>query len=146
MAKKPENQFITSVHKHVPPSQLYRMKNHNAYVGGVPDVYYSGSPGPSGSSNDLWVEYKYIPVTTPRADVVPDLSRQQFDWIKGRRSEGRSCWVIVGSKNGGVIFTDLDEMQNGITAFEYLDRLVDRKTLMKTIHLYCTGEETDGRI
>ena len=135
MARKPENQFITSVHKHLPPSQLYRMKNNNPYVGGIPDVWYSGSP------HDLWVEYKYLPVATPRADVVPDLSKQQYDWIKNRRAEGRSVWVIVGSKSGGVIFTDLDEMREGISAYEYLDRLVDRKTLMETIHKYCSGEK-----
>lgn len=137
MAKKPENQFITSVHKHCPPSQLYRMKNNNPFVGGIPDVWYSGEP------NDLWVEYKYIPVETPRAQVVPDLSRQQLNWIKGRRAEGRSVWVIVGSRKGGAIFDCEREMTEGITALEYLDRLKDRKTLMETIRTYCTGEESE---
>lgn len=143
MAKKPENQFITSVHKHCPPSKLYRMKNNNPYVGGIPDVWYSGSPGRNGFSSDLWVEYKFIPVSTPKSQVVPDLSRQQLRWIKDRRAEGRNVWVIVGSRNGGVIFENLTEMECGITALEYLDRLVDRKTLMKTIRVYCTGEADD---
>lgn len=139
MAKKPETQFTTSIHKHIPSRLLYRMKNNNPYVGGIPDVWYSGS------KTDLWVEYKYIPITTPREQVVPSLSKQQLRWIKDRYGEGRNVWVIVGSKNGGVIFKDLQEMETGITALEYVDRLQSRSALMHSIYEHCTGEVYNAR-
>lgn len=135
MAKKPENQFITSVHKHIPISHLYRMKNNNPFVGGIPDVYYSGS------LSDLWIEYKFITATTPRNTVVPSLSKQQLAWIKGRQSEGRSVWVVIGCKNGGVILKDTGEMEHGITPLEFLERVITRKQLIETIYKYCTGEK-----
>lgn len=135
MPVKPENQFITSIHKHLcPPSQLYRMKNHNAYVGGIPDVWYSGP------KSDLWIEYKFIKSRNPRNQVVPDLSKLQLRWITGRNRDGRSVWVVIGNPDGGVILTDVQEMQDGISAFEFLDRLKSRKELALTIQQFCTGE------
>lgn len=101
---QPENTFIASVHRHLPPS-LYRMKNHNQYNGGIADVWYSGK-------RDLWIEYKFIAVPK-RPDTIIDLinkplkgdsviSTLQQEWLKSRHFEGRNVGVIVGSKDGGV--------------------------------------------
>lgn len=100
----PENDFITSVHRHLPAS-LYRMKNHNQYNGGIADVWYSGN-------KDLWVEYKFITVPK-RPDTVIDLiskppkgdsiiSTLQKEWLESRHAEGRAVGVIIGCKGGGV--------------------------------------------
>lgn len=92
----PENTFISSVHRHL-PVDLYRMKNHNQYNGGIPDVWYSGL------KDDLWVEYKFIVLPKKNDTVVRiDLSHLQQEWITARLKEGRNLAVIVGSKDGGV--------------------------------------------
>lgn len=99
----PENTFIASVHRHL-PKELYILKNHNQYNGGIADVWYSGK-------RDLWVEYKFI-VVPKRDDTLVDLvggknppiSYLQQDWLGKRHDEGRNVGVIVGSKDGGVWF------------------------------------------
>ena len=107
------------------------MKNHNEYIGGIPDVWYSGN------LNDLWVEYKYLPISTPRNIVVPDLSLKQLYWIKSRRAEGRNVWVIVGYKLGGVIFTDLNDIEHGIRPGDFLDRTLTRQKIAEEIGAFC---------
>jgi len=114
------------------------MKNHNAYVSGIPDVWYSGH------SDSLWVEYKYVPVTRPTAPVVPDLSVQQLHWIKSRKEEGRNVWVIIGCKPGGVIFYDANEMRDGISASAFLGRMQTRKELALQIYHFCQKEHFNG--
>jgi hypothetical protein len=98
----PENTFIASVHRHLPP-ELYRMKNHNQYNSGIPDVWYSGYKA------DLWIEYKFI-VLPKRADtmIVPNLSNLQHEWLLQRHMEGRRVGVIVGCKEGGVWIKNTD--------------------------------------
>lgn len=103
MSSKPENTFIASVHKHL-PKDLYCMKNHNQYNGGIADVWYSGA-------SDLWIEYKFIQVpqrSTTVIDLVgskyPAISPLQQEWLRGRHAEGRNVGVIVGCKEGGVWF------------------------------------------
>lgn len=108
------------------------MKNHNDYVGGIPDVWYSGN------RNDLWVEYKYLPIKQPRSNVVPDLSPKQLHWIKSRRNEGRNVWVIVGYKLGGVIYSDLDDIEFGISPEEFLVRTTSRRGLAAAIEYFCS--------
>ena len=107
------------------------MKNHNEFIGGIPDVWYSGN------LSDLWVEYKYLPISTPRKVVIPDLSVKQLHWIKCRRTEGRSVWVIVGYKHGGVIYTDIDDMERGIGPDDFLARTLSRKELALEIESFC---------
>lgn len=131
MSKGPENTFISSVHKHL-PAKLYHMKNHNAYVGGIADVWYSGV-------RDLWVEYKFI-VVPKRPDTVIDLltgknpaiSYLQQEWLRSRHEEGRSVGVIVGSKDGGVWFPGL-AWDRTYTADEFRKRLQSRKELAGVI-------------
>lgn len=131
MSKGPENTFIGSVHKHL-PAGLYHMKNHNAYNGGIADVWYSGV-------SDLWVEYKFI-VVPKRPDTVIDLltgknpaiSYLQQEWLRSRCGEGRSVGVIVGSKNGGVWFPGLAWAQPFSTK-DFLQQLSTRKDLAGVI-------------
>jgi hypothetical protein len=111
------------------------MKNHNDYVAGIPDDWYSADP------HDLWVEYKYLPISNPRKPVIPDLSPQQFHWIKSRKNEGRNVWVIVGYKSGGVIYTDLNDMERGIGADDFLARTLTRQELAQTIEAFCSKKQ-----
>lgn len=122
----PENTFIQSVHRYL-PVDLYKMKNHNQYNGGIPDVWYSGPAG------DLWIEYKFN-VLPKRADtpVVPNLSPLQVDWLQERSKEGRKLGVIVGCKEGGVWFPDLAWETNLKTA-EFRKLIRSRSDLAEVI-------------
>lgn len=102
MARGPETRFIASIHRLL-PEKLYRMKNHNAYVGGPADVWYSGHVF------DCWIEYKYVDTLPPFIDLLDpkknySLSKLQQEWLNGRHDEGRRVFVILGHKNGGIIF------------------------------------------
>jgi len=104
----PETRFIASVHRHLPPeAEFHREKMANPYRGGTADSWYSGL------KRDLWVEWKWVELPK-RPDTLiditagkkPSLSVLQQQWICDRRTEGRSVWVIVGSKAGGMVFCD----------------------------------------
>lgn len=131
MSRGPENTFIGSVHAHL-PVQLYRMKNHNEYNSGIADCWYSGK-------RDLWVEYKFIALPkrdTTLIDLVggktPMLSHLQQEWLKGRYEEGRNVWVIVGCKEGGVIYRKRT-WEVPITAGDFWAGLQNRKDLASEI-------------
>lgn len=103
MSRKPENTFISSVHRYL-PVDLYSMKNSNEYNAGIADCWYSGKTG------DLWIEYKFLELPK-RPDTVLafadtkkpySLSTLQQEWLRGRCDEGRNVGVIVGSADGGV--------------------------------------------
>ena len=131
MSQGPENTFISSVHKHL-PAQLYRMKNHNQYNGGIADVWYSGV-------RDLWVEYKFI-VVPKRSDTVIDLiagkapaiSYLQQEWLRSRHGEGRNVGVVVGSKDGGVWLPGL-AWERTLTAAAFDGLIRSRADLAKLI-------------
>lgn len=125
---KPENSFISGVHKYV---QAYAMKNHNEYVGGVADCWYSGHV------RDLWVEYKFIVV--PKRDstmIVPELSPLQLQWLTERRSEGRHMWVVIGCKEGGVMMCRPPEWKTGVNAATFRERVVTRAQLANAIDTF----------
>jgi len=122
---KPETTFTESVHKHL-PVDLYRMKTHNPYMGGIPDCWYSGL-------KDLWVEYKFEVLPKRDTTLVPiDLSELQRAWINDRLSEGRDVVVIVGCKEGGVIFTNL-QWNSPLTKKDFQMRLMNRQQIAKWI-------------
>ena len=126
----PENTFIKSVHAYLPPN-LYRMKNHNQYNGGIPDCWYSGDRA------DLWVEYKFeIEPMRDETDMSPDLSPLQLDWIVKRYAEGRNAAVIMGSTNGGV-YLPAGQPFN-MSAGDFRRRVVNRKLLAEYITLICS--------
>ena len=101
MAIKPENTFISGVHKHI-PRHIHREKMNNPYSSGTADVWYSGKGG------DLWVEYKWIPRIPQRGVVAPQklLSALQMKWLNDRYNEGRNVNVIIGCPAGGVLLLD----------------------------------------
>lgn len=102
MARGPETTFIASVHRHLPET-LYRMKNHNEFISGPADVWYSGKKA------DIWVEYKFIK-KLPKVINLLDrkkkycLSALQEEWLRERSKEGRAVYVVLGFTDGGVIF------------------------------------------
>lgn len=126
MSVKPENTFIQSIHKHLPLG-VYRMKNNNPYIGGIPDCWYSGK------ARDLWVEYKFLQRVPVRAAVMADLSALQIQWLNNRYAEGRRVAVIIGCKEGGVILTDL---QWELSQPDFKAQLKDRKALAKSIYRF----------
>jgi hypothetical protein len=138
MSIKPESQFIKSIHNHLDHG-MYSMKNHNAYVAGVPDVWYSGN------KSDLWTEYKYKTVATLTARAVPDLTPQQLRWITQRQQEGRNVWVILGIKPGGVIFRSITDITLGIPAKVFMSRIQTRKELAQEITSFCYKEIHEER-
>ena len=123
MSAKPETTFIASVHKLL-PKNIYRMKNNNAYTGGIPDVWYSGMYG------DLWVEYKYIPKLPVRVPIDPMklLSALQQAWLRDRKMEGRNVAVIIGSPKGGVVFENL-EWEASLTTLKFNSLMQSKQTL-----------------
>jgi hypothetical protein len=130
MSTKPENQFISGIHKHLDPT-VYRMKNNNPYTGGVADCWYSGTKG------DLWIEYKYIIIPKrPDTEITLGLSALQLEWLRNRHNEGRHVKVVAGATEGGVIFTKLDWEQT-ILAQNFRERLRTRKELAEYIKMKC---------
>lgn len=126
MSKKPENQFIDSVHRHLPTS-VYHMKLHNPYISGPADCWYS-------AKRDAWIEYKFI-VLPKRADtlIVPDLSDLQMDWCGSRLNEGRNVFVIVGCREGGVVLRDPKLWKGGLSQSAFLSQLQARGDLARLI-------------
>jgi hypothetical protein len=125
MAQKPETTFTTSVHKHLPQS-LYRMKTHNPYMGGIPDVWYSGN-------SDLWVEYKFEVLPKRETTLIPvTISELQAEWLNKRYSEGRNVAVIVGCKEGGVVLTDR-AWNSSLNKQDFLGKLMSRQQIAKWI-------------
>ena len=125
MASKPETTFVVGVHKHLPRT-LHREKMNNPYRGGTADQWYSGSTG------DLWIEYKFLPRTPQRGVVRPDVSLLQKKWLRGRYEEGRNVCVIVGCPAGGVILRDL-EWEDGLPCTEFGARIQSRADLANWI-------------
>ncbi len=126
MSKQPENAFISAVHRYLPVG-LYRMKNHNAYNGGIPDVWYSGPKA------DLWVEYKFITLPSKSDTLIKiNLSELQKEWLRSRYKEGRQVGVIVGCKEGGVFF-DGYSWDYEYSTDDFKKLMVTRSTLAEEI-------------
>lgn len=125
MASKPETTFTSSVHRHL-PKDLHHEKMCNPYRGGTADCWYSGL-------KDLWVEYKFEVLPKRDTTLVPiDLSELQIEWLGSRYCEGRDVVVIVGCKEGGVIFTNL-QWNFPLTKKDFQMRLMTRQQIAKWI-------------
>jgi len=127
MAVKPETTFSKGVLAHI-PRNVYHMKNNNPYLGGVPDLWFSGS------SADLWVEVKYLPRVPWRDSVVPTelLSKLQAQWLERRHREGRQVAVIIGCPDGGVVLPGIT-WQDEISATRFVARIQSRPALAQWI-------------
>lgn len=130
MSAKPETTFYTSVHRHLPPlSQLHREKMNNPYRGGTFDHWYSGK-------RDLWIEWKFIKVPARDTTMIdlcsgkdPILSALQQDWGLKRYLEGRTVWVVVGCKDGGVIMRSAANWQHPWTTADFRHALLTRQEI-----------------
>ena len=133
LMKKPETQFISSVHYHLPSiAKLHKEKMHNTYRAGTADMWYSGT------LDDLWIEYKYE-AKFPVKDrfILPDCSPRQIRWLRGRFNEGRNVVVIVGYPKGGVIYYNPNEWEEtGIDLDTLSKRLMSRQKLAEYIMQY----------
>lgn len=137
MSAGPENRFIASIHRLLPPvDEFYRMKNHNEYNSGIADCWYS-------ARLDLWIEYKFV-VLPKRPETLitiidgkdPSLSKLQQQWITGRVREGRNVWVVVGCDEGGIVLRQgwgMGRWRND--AFQ--DALVSRQSIAESIMSFC---------
>lgn len=98
MASGPETRFIKSIHRLL--SSTYFEKMNNPFRSGTPDVWYSGKKG------DLWVEYKFTE-NLPRSNaIMPDVSARQDRWLTHRLNEGRNVAVVLGTKDGAILYRD----------------------------------------
>ena len=127
MAVKPETTFSKGVLAHI-PRNVYHMKNNNPYLGGVPDLWFSGN------SADLWVEVKYLPRVPRRDSVVPTelLSKLQAQWLERRHKEGRQVAVIIGCPDGGVVLPGVT-WRDEISATSFVERIQSRPALAQWI-------------
>jgi len=132
MTIKPENQFITGVHKYVAPA-VYRMKNNNAYTAGVPDVWYSGHKA------DVWVEYKFVQKLPTRDNtiIIPGLTPLQLEWLSARYNEGRTVLVVIGCKQGGVLLHEPAQWREGLSKAAFERNTISRKEIAERITQLC---------
>lgn len=93
-----ESGFIRALHKRL-PSKIYCWKISDRFSAGVADAYYSSD------KTDLWVEYKFYPKGLP-AKTKPKLSKLQIKWLEERHNEGRNVYVIVGSPDKCLLFSN----------------------------------------
>lgn len=128
MARKPETNFRLKIEKLI-PGTIHREKNSNPFSGGTADSWYSGT------LNDLWVEYKFLP-QLPQRGIVDSkrigLSKLQQLWLRGRYEEGRNVAVVIGVPTGGVILRDLT-WENGITPVDFAERVTTIKDVANWI-------------
>ncbi len=105
-----EHSFIRSFHKRLDP-RIGVWKIHDPFQGGVPDTLLFGLNGLA-----TFIEYKYIHFLPKRNKTIikPGLTEQQCLWINDKITRGLSAVVILGSKDGVVIFTTPDQWTNGI--------------------------------
>lgn len=133
MSRKPENTFISSIHRHL-PVDIYSMKNNNEYNAGIADCWYSGKAG------DLWVEYKFLEVPKRPSTVLNfcdikkpySLTTLQQEWLNRRFLEGRAVGVVVGCSGGGVWLPGCS-FNLAMTAQEFTNALKSRRELAELI-------------
>lgn len=137
MATKPENQYITGLHKHFPPKEvLYREKMANPWRGGTADYWYSGA------ARDLWIEFKYLVNLPIRSPLVPALSPLQLAWCSERRAQGRDVIVVVGTRGGvGIVLDDPQTWISGMPQAELAARQLKNRDLALKIARHCTHGE-----
>lgn len=123
MSRKPEAQYISSVHKHL--HKLRRVQSlYTPYSSGTPDNMYVG--------NDklLLVEWKYYRQFPKTFSTYSKLSKQQIKFLKDTESVV-SVWIGIGSPQGG-FFSLKEEL---VVAADLV--LLDRKSMAEQIMRFC---------
>ena len=124
MASKPETTYIKGVHKHL---QSYYEKTNNPFRSGTADVWYSGKRG------DLWVEYKFIERIPKNAEILPEVTLRQAQWLGNRLHEGRNVAVVLGSPEGGVLYLG-ETWLNPIMPAEFRMRMIPQSAVAQWIY------------
>jgi hypothetical protein len=122
MAQKPENSFISGVHRQLDLKKVYKEKMSNPWRSGTADMWYSGSEG------DVWIEYKFIPKVPKSAAISPDLSPRQRKWLRDRYEEGRSVAVVLGHPDGAYVYLDCT-WEDPISSVHLLQHSISRSVL-----------------
>jgi hypothetical protein len=81
---------------------------------------------------DMWVEFKFIDKIPKTETFRLDLTPRQLEWLRDRHQEGREVYVILGTKDGGVIFSDR-EWEGIFSQKELLSRVISRKDIAEWI-------------
>lgn len=133
MSMQPEGRYSGSVVRLLP--DVHHEKNHNIFRSGTADYWFSGC------RSDLWVEFKYlVKGKIPTTFVKIHCSPLQLQWLAQRHEEGRKVCVIVGCKEGGVIFKDRS-WEEKISSIEFRLRLCTYRNIAKWIKEQ-TGEKS----
>lgn len=122
---KPENRFIGSLHKKLPKG-IHAEKMSNPWRTGTADVWYSGVDG------DLWIEYKFIERIPRSAEILPDLTPRQMQWLNDRFAEGRNVAVVLGTPTGGVIYRN-GEWSIPLSPDAFKERMVSKEEIARWI-------------
>jgi len=116
-----ETGFWQSLRKHLVP-RVYALKLNLNFVGGVPDVWLSGS------EQDLWMENKYLKTLPPIVDMTKLLTTFQQSWLVDRYEEGRWVGALCGSSDGHLFFPGLS-WQSTISRENFLQRAMTTKEI-----------------
>lgn len=125
-----EHSYIKSVHAQLKKLPEYReidvWKINDNWKGGCADALYDGP------AEDLWIEYKFIKAPKrPATLCIPALSTQQNHWLTSRYNNGRNIAVIIGSIDGGIIFTEPSDWNSG--SYDFLAKTRSTKTIAASI-------------
>jgi hypothetical protein len=120
-----ETKYWQALRKYLVP-RVYVWKINAGFIGGIPDVWASGS------LQDMWIENKRIPGNIPAILDLTDhkkyLSKLQQLWLERRYNEGRSVGVIVFSEHGHIFLRGLD-WQKPISKLAFSDQSMSYKEL-----------------
>lgn len=126
MSTKPESNFIAGVHKHL-VKQVYSEKMYNPLRGGTPDVYYE-------AGRHLWIEYKFIELPKRGETLItPALSELQKQWLRRSHLATGRARVVVGCKEGGVVYNSPEEWEAGLMTKSFKCLLIRRDELARQI-------------
>lgn len=117
-----ESGFWQSLRKKLVP-RVYALKLNANFVGGVPDVWLSGS------HEDLWMENKYLKSLPPVIQPEALLTTLQSLWLEERYSEGRSVAVLIGSSEGHVFLDGLSWKGLTISKVDFLSQVKSTKEM-----------------
>lgn len=136
--RQPETTYRLSIERKL-PRNLHREKMANPFRSGTADCWYSGTRA------DLWVEYKWIPHVPRSASITPALSGKQSHWLNSRMAEGRNVAVILGSPDGGLIYTE-GSWREPVDSATFVDLMLDRGEIAAWIEgVTCGGRSISWR-
>ena len=129
-----EHGFVKKVRKKLRETKKLRRiwKINDNFQGGIPDAYYL-------ASNDLWIEYKYLPRLPKRGStvIVPEVSELQYGWLEDLQAGGNSAWIVVGHPGKVWMTDDLELCKQGIPCSTFVDQSIMVSDLVEQILHTC---------